>query len=371
MSMEFKSPTRKRSEASKRAAKDRRAEKSLSQTQEEAEASRSQNRERMNASRELKSQEKTEARRGQERERSSASRELESQAKTEARRGQKRERSSASRELESQEETAARRGLNSERTAASRCIETLAVTTARQRQDQSLTAARRARGLEETIEMRRREADLVTDIEDSLADLSAEPPINVLEAFESDARIARMLFWENSGVYRFDSLESNATEEEKQRLHVQLKAATVSTEILGRCWDNYYKEMDPSQELHICAVCYGRRYEMAKCKNGGIMSLFELTLLKVDIEKVAEYERKTDDMKRAYNYYKSFDGTLYHLIPFLVQEISIGRAGPITSVVHGFPVCKQCSKNQRTKFQSILWLMVMTMAIHEKFLVVT
>jgi hypothetical protein len=116
----------------------------------------------------------------------------------------------------SQEETAARRSQERERSSASRALETPAVTTARRRQDQSLTAARRASGLEETIEMRsRREADLVTDIEDSLANLSTEPPINVLEAFESDARIARMLFWENTGVYRFDSLESNATEEEK------------------------------------------------------------------------------------------------------------------------------------------------------------
>jgi hypothetical protein len=121
-----------------------------------------------------------------------------------------------------------------------------------------------------------------------------------------------MLFWENSGVYRFYSLESNATEEEKQRLHVPLQAATVTTETLGCCWDDYYKEMDPSQELHICAVCCERRYQMAMRKNGGIMSLSELTLLKVDIEKVAEYESKRDDMKKSYNYYKSSDDTLYH-----------------------------------------------------------
>ena len=80
MSMEFKSPKRKRTDDSKSAAKERRAEKLLSQTQEEAEASRSQNRERMNASREEESQEKIEARRGQDRERRAASREEESQA---------------------------------------------------------------------------------------------------------------------------------------------------------------------------------------------------------------------------------------------------------------------------------------------------
>jgi hypothetical protein len=38
---------------------------------------------------------------------------------------------------------------------------------------------------------RRREADLVTDIEDSPADLSTEPPINVLEAFEGDAVLGK------------------------------------------------------------------------------------------------------------------------------------------------------------------------------------
>jgi hypothetical protein len=38
---------------------------------------------------------------------------------------------------------------------------------------------------------RRREAGLVTDIEDSPADLSTEPPINVLEAFESDAVLGK------------------------------------------------------------------------------------------------------------------------------------------------------------------------------------
>ena len=55
-----------------------------------------------------------------------------------------------------------------------------------------MTAARRARGLEETIEMRRRcAADLVTDIDDSPADLSTEPPIIVLEAFEGDAVLGK------------------------------------------------------------------------------------------------------------------------------------------------------------------------------------
>jgi hypothetical protein len=45
MSMEFKFPAGKRSEASLSAAKERRAVKSLSQTQEEAEAIRSKDRE--------------------------------------------------------------------------------------------------------------------------------------------------------------------------------------------------------------------------------------------------------------------------------------------------------------------------------------
>jgi hypothetical protein len=47
MSMEFKSPKRKRTAASNSAAKERRAEKLLSQTQEEAEVIRSQDRERI------------------------------------------------------------------------------------------------------------------------------------------------------------------------------------------------------------------------------------------------------------------------------------------------------------------------------------
>jgi hypothetical protein len=121
-----------------------------------------------------------------------------------------------------------------------------------------------------------------------------------------------------------------------------LEAATVTTERWGQCWDNYYKEMDPSQELHICAVCCERRYDMEMCKHGGSMSLSELTLLKVDIEKVAEYESKTDDMKKAYNYYKSSDDTLYHLLSFLLQE-SVVIGPDCTSSICSFPVCLRCS----------------------------
>jgi hypothetical protein len=72
MSMEFQSPKRKIKESSKIAAKERRAEQLLSQTQEEAEAIRSQDRERINASRELESQEETEVRRGHDRDRTAA-----------------------------------------------------------------------------------------------------------------------------------------------------------------------------------------------------------------------------------------------------------------------------------------------------------
>jgi hypothetical protein len=362
MSTEFKSPTRKRSAASKSAAKERRAEKLLSQTQEEAETIRSQDRERINASREEESQEKTAARRGQERERSSASREEESQEEIAARRGQDRERRAASREEESQEETddrrgqeqkrsAAnremespqeaddRRGQEQKRSAANRSMETPEVTTARQRQVQGVTAARRERNLEETAaERRRRDEDLVREIEDSLADLSTEPPINVLEAFESDARIARMLFWENTGVYQFDSLESDASDEAKARLKAQLESAIVTTDTWGRCWENFYSEMDPAKELHICAVCCERRYDMEMCKNGGVMTLTQLQLLRVNEEQSHAYFSLTEEYRKAYTYY-NHDGVLYHLLSFLRQPTDWTGS---CSDDYMFPVCKKC-----------------------------
>jgi hypothetical protein len=317
--MESKTAKRIRSEGSKSATKARRAENLLSQAPEEVEEIKSQKRERIAAFREMESLEEADERRGQEQKRSAANREMESPQEADDRRVQNRGRTAANREMESPQEADDRRGQEQKRSAANRSMETPEVTTARQRQVQGVTAARRERNLEETAaERRRRDEDLVREIEDSLADLSTEPPINVLEAFESDARIARMLFWENTGVYQFDSLESDASDEAKARLKAQLESAIVTTDTWGRCWENFYSEMDPAKELHICAVCCERRYDMEMCKNGGVMTLTQLQLLRVNEEQSHAYFSLTEEYRKAYTYY-NHDGVLYHLLSFLLQ----------------------------------------------------
>jgi hypothetical protein len=249
---------------------------------------------------------------------------------------------SSTRSVETPEQTASRLAANAASTSSTRSVETPEETSNRLAANAAQT--RSAYAIRRDEEQR----DLRRSIDEYFQNPSQDPTSEILAQFESDVRIADMLFWEGTGAYRFHNLDSNSGLDDVEIVRQQLLDEMVTPEIRDRCHKDFYDAMAPNKELLICACCGERDYDSDL--QISYFPLSTLSLLIVNKDKMTAFTRFSDVERKAFNYYihkasdSVFDSTthtIYHLLPFL--RLPVDWAGDVPST-YRFPICLCCSK---------------------------
>ena len=171
-------------------------------------------------------------------------------------------------------------------------------------------------------------------------------------SFESNIDCAVALFWERSGIYRFQEkfyfadsesdyssdTDTDASDKDEDYLNVnhlikkELKKHVIDDDVLQHCITGYNSKMSPFEiEISYCSVCNIRQYDSKDKYAINADSLPELLL--VPKTAVDNYYSVPSRYRPAFNVYE-WDTKLYYLNPSLCFADAEGTIK--------FPVCEDC-----------------------------
>jgi hypothetical protein len=160
--------------------------------------------------------------------------------------------------------------------------------------------------------------------------------ISDLRTYRSDPLMAQHLFWETSGLWKFEF--GNSEVEDATALKAEIEAHIVTADDVNRCVENFKYKMDNDKiKIRYCGACGGLIMMDMPCTD---LPLSELDSLKLTEAQFYLWNSRRPFLKQLYSVFQE-DGNdptiAYHLIPDLVFRDSASNAWTIYA-------CKQCAK---------------------------